>query len=379
MNDVPSTIAGIIAGILVLGGAAGGLVWYMQRGPNLPGMLRTRGRAAPDDDAPDQGDPLHADAAATLLPGARPGFTRAGPAGVFDRIGDALSRTRATFSAVFGSFTPGRALDDAAWAQLEEALIRADMGPRTAAGLVAQARETQVPVQELKGWLTEEIRQRISRFDFALAANVTAGGGPTVILVVGVNGAGKTTTIGKLASRYKLAGKSVMLGAGDTFRAGAIDQLKVWGERAGVPVVAHQEGADPAAVCHDTVKSALAKGIEVVILDTAGRLQAHAALMAELGKIVRVVQKLLPSAPHEVLLVLDGTMGQNALAQARVFKEVTHVTGIALTKLDGTAKGGVVVAIAEELNLPVKLVGCGEKLDDLRDFDPEAFAKGLFG
>ncbi|MSP54172.1 MAG: signal recognition particle-docking protein FtsY [Myxococcales bacterium] len=298
---------------------------------------------------------------------------------MLDRLGDALARTRATFSAVFSSFAPGSPLDDAAWGQLEEALIRADVGPRTAAALVGSAREAQVPVQELKGWLAEEVRRRIARFDFALASSAAGvGAGPTVILVVGVNGAGKTTTIGKLASRYKLEGKSVMLGAGDTFRAGAIDQLKVWGERAGVPVVAHQEGGDPAAVCHDTIKSAIAKGIDIVILDTAGRLQAHAALMAELGKIVRVVQKLLPTAPHEVLLVLDGTMGQNALAQARVFKEVTHVTGIALTKLDGTAKGGVVVAIAEELNLPVKLVGCGEKLDDLRDFDPDVFARALF-
>lgn len=344
MND----ILGLVVGVVVLLAAAGGLVWFTQRGPSRS-ML---GSADADQEPGDK------------------------PATLVDRIGEALARTRAGLSSVFAGFAPGKDLDAAAWEQLEEGLIRADMGPRTALALVTAAREAKVPTAELRGWLASEVARRISRFRFDLAVAAT---GPTVILVVGVNGAGKTTTIGKLASRYKLSGKSVMLGAADTFRAGAIDQLKVWGERAGVPVVAHQEGADPAAVCHDTVKSALAKGVDVVILDTAGRLQAHAALMDELGKICRVVGKLLPGAPHECLLVLDGTMGQNALAQARVFKDVTSVTGIALTKLDGTAKGGVVVAIAEELNLPVKLVGCGEKLDDLRDFDPAAFAKGLFG
>ncbi len=344
MNDV----LGLVVGVVVLLAAAGGLVWFTQRTPARSVF------APPEPDAEPEEKP------ATLI----------------DRIGEALARTRAGLSSVFGGFAPGRALDADAWEQLEEALIRADIGPRTASALVTSARDAKVPVEDLRGWLANEVARRVARFDFDIASAPT---GPTVILVVGVNGAGKTTTIGKLASRYKLAGKSVILGAADTFRAGAIDQLKVWGERAGVPVVAHQEGADPAAVCHDTVKSAVAKGIDVVILDTAGRLQAHAALMDELGKICRVVGKLLPGAPHECLLVLDGTMGQNALAQARVFKEVTKVTGIALTKLDGTAKGGVVVAIAEELNLPVKLVGCGEKLDDLRDFDAQAFAKGLFG
>jgi fused signal recognition particle receptor len=337
---------GILAGLVLLIAAAGGIVWWTRQSQTSQGLFGGQsGRAEqPEDRAP------------TL----------------FDRIGDALARTRASLSNVLSRDK----MDDAAWEALEEALIRADMGPRTASALVQGGRDAKVPIERLRGWLAEEVVRRTSRFNFALAAQQN---GPTVILVVGVNGAGKTTTIGKLASRYKLAGKSVMLGAADTFRAGAIDQLRVWGERAGVPVIAHQEGADPAAVCHDTVKSALAKGIDIVILDTAGRLQAHAALMDELAKVRRVVNKLLPGAPHEVLLVLDGTMGQNALAQARVFKEVTAVTGIVLTKLDGTAKGGVVVAIAEELNLPVKLVGCGEKLDDLRDFDPASFARGLFG
>lgn len=339
MNDA----IGFLVGLVLLAGAASGLVWWTR-----------------------QSQPSN-----TLFGAPQPEPEERAPT-LFDRIGDALSRTRASLSAVL---TRDK-MDDSAWEALEEALIRADMGPRTAAALVQDGRDAKVPIEGLRGWLADEVVRRTSRFNFALAAQAE---GPTIILVVGVNGAGKTTTIGKLASRYKLSGKSVMLGAADTFRAGAIDQLRVWGERAGVPVVAHQEGADPAAVCHDTVKSAIAKGIDIVILDTAGRLQAHAALMDELAKVVRVVNKLLPGAPHEVLLVLDGTMGQNALAQARVFKQVTAVTGIVLTKLDGTAKGGVVVAIAEELNLPVKLVGCGEKLDDLRDFDPVSFARGLFG
>ncbi len=358
-------IVGLIVGILLLLGVAGGLVWFTRR-PAPPSLFApppdaTRGPVLGEDPA----------TATTLVPGRGPS--------VLGRIGDALARTRATFNTVFGAFVPGKPVEDAAWSDLEEALIRADIGPKTATALIHGAREAAVATEALRGWLGDEVARRISRFDFTLAPRPADATGPTVILVVGVNGAGKTTTIGKLASRYKLAGKSVMLGAADTFRAGAIEQLKVWGERAGVPVVAHQEGADPAAVCHDTVKSALAKGIDVVILDTAGRLQAHAALMDELAKIVRVVHKLHPGAPHEVLLVLDGTMGQNAMSQARVFREVTKVTGIVLTKLDGTAKGGVVVAIAEELGLPVKLVGCGEKLDDLRDFDAAAFARGLFG
>jgi fused signal recognition particle receptor len=219
------------------------------------------------------------------------------------------------------------------------------------------------------------VKGRLSSLPTALA---TSEGKPLVILVVGVNGSGKTTTIGKLAARYKRAGKSVVLGAGDTFRAGAIEQLKVWAERAGVPIVAHQEGADPAAVCHDTLQSAVAKGIDVAILDTAGRLQAQKALMDELAKVRRVIAKIVPGAPHETLLVVDATMGQNALSQARIFREVAGVTGVVLTKLDGTAKGGVVIAIAEEFGLPVKLVGVGEKIDDLRDFDPPAFADALF-
>jgi fused signal recognition particle receptor len=192
-----------------------------------------------------------------------------------------------------------------------------------------------------------------------------------------VNGSGKTTTIGKLAARLKMGGKRVLLGAGDTFRAGAIEQLKVWAERADVEIVAQREGADPAAVAHQASEAAVARGVDVVLCDTAGRLQAQKALMDELAKVRRVVGKVIPGAPHEVLLVLDATMGQNALSQARLFKDVAGVTGVVLTKLDGTAKGGVVIAIAAELGLPVKLVGVGEKIEDLRDFDPVAFVDAL--
>ena len=292
-----------------------------------------------------------------------------------NRFLSALRRTRealgGSLAAVFGS---GKH-DDSLWSALEEALVRADVGARTSLALVAALRAGgEGTPAEMTARLRTLVYERVGRRGTALA---TVEAGPLVVLVVGVNGSGKTTTIGKLAARYRSEGKSVLLAAGDTFRAGAIEQLKIWGERAGVPVIAHQEGADPAAVCHDAVQAALARQIDVVICDTAGRLQAHATLMDELAKIHRVIVRAVPGAPHEVLLVLDGTMGQNALSQARVFADVAKVTGIALTKLDGTAKGGVVVAIAEELGIPVKLVGLGEKIDDLRDFDARAFADAL--
>lgn len=200
----------------------------------------------------------------------------------------------------------------------------------------------------------------------------------TVILFVGVNGVGKTTTIGKMAHMFKSQGKKVLLAAGDTFRAAAIEQLEVWGERAGVDVIKHQPGADPAAVIYDALQAAKARGVDILLCDTAGRLQNKVNLMDELNKIYRVVQREVPGAPHEVLLVLDATTGQNALQQAKTFGQSAGVTGIVLTKLDGTAKGGIVIAIRNELNLPVKYVGLGEKLDDLQPFDPEQFVHALF-
>lgn len=313
------------------------------------------------------------------IPVARPDPEAPRPAAptLAERFARALARTREAVAGSFAAVFRRERMDAGAWDALEEALLRADVGAKTSRSLVEELRAAAppgAPASALADALVQRVRVRLE----ALAAPLSAvERGPLVILVVGVNGSGKTTTIGKLAHRYREAGKSVVLGAGDTFRAGAIDQLKVWGERAGVPVVAHQEGADPAAVCHDAVQSALARGTEVVILDTAGRLQAHQPLMEELAKVRRVVGKLVPGAPHEVLLVLDGTMGQNALSQARSFGKVAGVTGIVLTKLDGTAKGGVVLAIGDELGLPVKLVGLGEKLDDLRDFDAAAFASAL--
>ena len=241
-------------------------------------------------------------------------------------------------------------------------------------GRMRRRRRRRLP-DALRDALRSELLARI-----AADANLAqVDSGPLVILVVGVNGSGKTTTIGKLAARYVRAGNKVMLAAGDTFRAGAIEQLKVWGQRAEVPVVAHQEGGDPAAVIFDATQAAVARGVDVLICDTAGRLQAQQPLMDELGKVVRVMRKALPDAPHEVLLVLDATIGQNAIAQATVFKEVVGVTGVALTKLDGTAKGGVVVAVGERLGIPVKLVGLGEGIDDLRDFHAEAFVDALLG
>lgn len=203
--------------------------------------------------------------------------------------------------------------------------------------------------------------------------------GLTVILFVGVNGVGKTTTIGKLAHQLKSEGRSVMLAAGDTFRAGAIEQLQVWGERVGVPVIRQTEGSDPAAVVFDAVQAAKSRNMDVLICDTAGRLQNKVNLMKELEKVKRVIEREVPNGPHEVLLALDATTGQNAMVQAKAFKEATNVSGIVLTKLDGTAKGGIVLAIRNELDIPVKYVGLGEKIDDLQEFDPEQFVLGLFG
>jgi len=301
------------------------------------------------------------------------------PPGPADIFAAALARTRDALGGMLGNVFTREKVDDSAYDALEEALLKADLGPRTTLGLLEELRKqvaTDAPADRLRQVLKKLVLERLKKHPTALATVPT---GPLVILVVGVNGSGKTTTIGKLAARYKKEGKSVLLGAGDTFRAGAIEQLKVWGERAGVDVIASQEGSDPAAVIHDTLQAARARGSDVVICDTAGRLQAHKALMDELGKIKRVITKIIPDAPHEVLLVLDGTMGQNALSQAKIFREVAGVTGVVITKLDGTARGGVIIAIADEHGLPIKLVGVGEKTEDLRDFEPEAFVQGIFG
>lgn len=273
----------------------------------------------------------------------------------------------------------GNSTADAAFEQLEEALIGADVGSKTALVLVEGVRRRvgrAVDGERLRAALKDELKARLGP---AAAITGVAPERPLVILVVGVNGSGKTTTIGKLAARYTGEGKKVVLAAGDTFRAGAIEQLQVWGERSGAVVIAHQEGADPAAVIFDALEAGKARGADVVICDTAGRLQAQSTLMDQLAKVLRVMKKSVARGPDEVLLVLDGTSGQNAMSQARIFKAVVGVTGVALTKLDGTAKGGVVVAIKEELGLDVKLVGLGEGVGDLRDFDPAAFVEALVG
>lgn len=289
-----------------------------------------------------------------------------------------LARSRNVLSEGLLRVFGGERVDSAALEALEDALIMADVGVRTATALTEVLRQTAergADSEQLRALLRSEMRARLG--DAAPLA--TTSSAPLVILVVGVNGSGKTTTIGKLAARYVREGKSVMLAAGDTFRAGAIEQLKVWGERAGAHVVAQQDGSDAAAVIYDALESARAKKMDVVICDTAGRLQAHQPLMDELAKINRIMKRILPDAPHEVLIVLDATIGQNALSQARAFREATGVTGVALTKLDGTAKGGVVLAVREEIGVPVKLVGLGEGIDDLRDFDPDAFVDALIG
>lgn len=284
-----------------------------------------------------------------------------------------LGKTRAALSGALSRIFSAES-DDHRYEALEEALIGADVGVRTAMDIVTELKaDPAVDEQALRRQLRSALLERLSG-DHSLA---TRPDKPLVLLVVGVNGSGKTTTIGKLAHRYKQEGKSVLLAAGDTFRAGAIEQLQVWGERVGVGVVAHQEGADPAAVIYDGIEAGVARGVDVVICDTAGRLQAQSSLMDELGKVVRVMNKALPGCPHEVLLVLDATIGQNALSQARAFKDVVGATGVVLTKLDGTARGGVVVAVKAEMDLPVKLIGLGEGIDDLRSFDSLAFVDAL--
>jgi len=258
--------------------------------------------------------------------------------------------------------------------------MTADLGVSTAQSLLERVRRDGQGLDGpgLRALLKRAIAEKLEAVDraqdpFALASK------PHVILVLGVNGAGKTTTIGKLAAKHRARGHAVLLGAGDTFRAAATEQLQVWGQRVGCDVVAGEAGGDPASVAFDTVKTALARGADVAIIDTAGRLQTKKPLMEELGKIVRVIGRDVPEAPHEVLLVLDANTGQNAISQARLFTEVAKVTGLVLTKLDGTAKGGVVVGLADQFGIPVRFVGVGESIDDLREFDAAEFVDALFG
>jgi len=360
---------------VALGLAVAGLVGWL--------LGRRRGTPAPPIAEPTEERLRPSEIATVELPAEQvPAAPAAAPAAptLLERMSRGLARTRQVLGGRLQAvFSRGR-IDEALFEDLEDALIMADVGVAAAGRLVGRLREDVrrgdvVEPAALRARLRQHVVDLFGAQDAGVAEPPPQG--PLVILVVGVNGGGKTTTIGKLAARYTAAGKKVLVGAGDTFRAGAIDQLRVWAERAGAEIVAHEEGADPAAVLFDALQAAQARGHDVVICDTAGRLQSRKPLMDQLGKVTRVLGKAVPGAPHEVLLVLDATIGQNALSQARTFGEVVGVTGIVLTKLDGTAKGGVVVAVRAESGLPVKFVGVGEQVDDLRPFDARDFAVAL--
>ena len=304
---------------------------------------------------------------------ARPGF--------FERLKQGLSKTHANLVGRIDSLVLGKKQIDAdTLEELEEILITADIGVATAVELIRML-EQRLKRNELKDGetlkkaLKEEILARLLKQSIPLDTSTAS---PYVILVIGVNGVGKTTTIGKLASRFILEGKRVILAAGDTFRAAAAEQLEIWGERAGADVIRHKEGADPSAVVFDACKAAVARKCDILIVDTAGRLHTKVNLMEEMKKIRRILGREIPGAPHETLLILDAATGQNAISQAKLFKESADVSGIALTKLDGTAKGGIVLAVSNEFKLPVRFIGVGESVDDLRVFDPAQFVEALF-
>lgn len=295
------------------------------------------------------------------------------------KLNDKLAKTRAFLTTPVSDLFKHNEITDEFWEKLEEILLQADVGVPVTAGLVSKLqkyamenhlREASKLFTIFKDEVAELLGENPIPIKFAESKT-------TVVLIVGVNGAGKTTSIGKLASSFKAQGKQVMMAAADTFRAAAIDQLQVWADRAGVDLVKHKEGSDPAAVAYDAVASGKAKNVDLILIDTAGRLQTKSNLMEELKKIKRVLQKEIPAAPHETLLVLDATAGQNALSQAKLFKEAVDVTGIILTKLDGTAKGGILLSIRKELGIPVKYIGVGEKIEDLQPFDPREYAGAL--
>ncbi len=299
--------------------------------------------------------------------------------GFFSKIGNGLKKTRESFMGAFSSLISSfTKIDGEFFEELEEILIMADVGVLTASDICAKLRD-QVKSERVTD--PNEIRDMLKAIitdilgtDNSLSLNTK----PSVIMVIGVNGAGKTTSVGKMAARFKSEGKSVILGAADTFRAGAIEQLNVWAERAGVPIIKTNEGADPAAVVFDTIAAGKARGCDIILCDTAGRLHNKKNLMDELAKMSRIVRRELPDADVETLLVLDATTGQNAVNQAKEFSKAGEITGIVLTKLDGTAKGGVVISIKNELGIPVKFVGVGEGIDDLQPFDEKEFVNGIF-
>ncbi len=299
--------------------------------------------------------------------------------GIFSKISKGLQKTRLSMAGAIDNVLHGvNEITDEMFDDLEEILVMGDVGVTTATEIIDRLR-AKVAKENLRNG--NQVRVAIKQ----IVAEILDGGEqmemitmPSIILVIGVNGVGKTTTIGKMAAMYKAQGKKVILGAADTFRAAAIDQLQIWADRAGVDIVKHKEGADPAAVVFDTINAGKARNADIIIIDTAGRLHNKKNLMDELAKIYRVIDRELPWSDRESLLVLDATTGQNAVNQAREFKNVAEITGIVLTKLDGTARGGVVLAIKHDLNVPVKFVGVGEQMDDLQPFSPAAFAEGLF-
>ncbi len=311
--------------------------------------------------------------------------------GFFDKFGlnrlkEGLSKTRETLRDKLSFATKGKTVvDDEFLEELENVLVAADVGVETTLDIVeavtARSKsETYHSEEELNRMVMEEIRKLLaeSSHDYPVDFDAPLPAKPWVIMIVGVNGAGKTTSVAKLAHNYERAGKRVVIAAADTFRAAAYEQLSIWADRAGVPIIGQGQGADPASVVFDSVSSAVSRGSDVVLVDTAGRLHNKSHLMEELAKIMRVAKKKVPEAPHEVLLVLDGTTGQNAVLQAREFTRFVNVTGLVVTKLDGTSKGGIVLSISRELNLPVKYIGVGEKIDDLQLFDRTRFVEAIF-
>jgi len=298
--------------------------------------------------------------------------------GVLRSLGEGLAKTRKNFTDKIASLVLGEKINEAFLDELEEALIASDVGVETTSFVLKDLTE-RFKRNELS--TPEQVRGRLKQLLLEILSTCSSSfsltASPSVVLVVGVNGTGKTTTIGKLASRLQAEGKKVMLAAGDTFRAAASEQLSIWGERSGIPVIKHKEGADPGAVVFDAVTAAKARAVDVLIVDTAGRLHTKSNLMEELKKVNRLLARELPGAPHETLLVLDGNTGQNAMAQAKIFREAVGVTGIVLTKLDGTSKGGIVFAICKETSIPVKFIGIGEAIEDLRTFDPKEFVNAL--
>ncbi len=302
-------------------------------------------------------------------------------AGLFDKFKIGLSKTRSSLSGKINELIQSsKKIDEDFWEELEEILIQADVGVNTSLELVAKVKQTARKKKisdssEVMSIIADEVQEMLINGGAELNLHSNT---PSIIMVVGVNGAGKTTSIAKLAYKFKNEQQRVILAAADTFRAAAIDQLQIWADRVGVELIKHQEGADPGAVVFDAISAAKARKADVLIIDTAGRLQNKTNLMKEISKIRKIIEREVPAGPQEVLLVLDATTGQNAISQARIFEEATGVTGIVLTKLDGTAKGGIILGIASELKIPVKFVGIGEGMDDMKVFDPEVFARALF-